>query len=154
MNVAAPADLDAGPAMFRLVRFWSRRWINNASRELTGEMRHVQHIQAVEVVDTLQAAGRDATIAAVAHQLGLDDSGASRIVRAATTAGYLRRGASSEDRRRAAVTVTEHGHVLLAGSRRWQRHAFDQLTADWDCADRDQLAQYLRRLAQQLDLDS
>jgi len=143
----------AGPALFRLVRLGSRRWINRASQELTGEMRHVQHILAIEAVDTAQSRGQDPTVAAVAHQLGLDDSGASRIVRGATDAGYLLRGASRSDRRRASLTLTDRGRELLASSHRWQQRTFEQLTAHWDPQDRTQLAGYLQRLARELDLD-
>jgi hypothetical protein len=37
------ADADGGPALFRMVRFRSRRRTMRASDELTGQMRHVQH---------------------------------------------------------------------------------------------------------------
>jgi DNA-binding MarR family transcriptional regulator len=141
---------NGGPALFRLVRFWSRRWINRASQYVAGELRHVHHILVVEAVGTAEAG--DATVASVAHQLGLDHSGASRMVRDATAAGYLTRATSSHDRRRAALELTERGRDLLDGSHRWQRAAFDQLTADWDERDRRQLTAYLQRLAHQLDL--
>ncbi|MGH3381985.1 MAG: MarR family winged helix-turn-helix transcriptional regulator [Actinoallomurus sp.] len=143
------ADPDGGPALFRLVRFWSRRWINRASEELTGHPSHVPHILAVEAVRTGNAT-EEATVGTVAHQLGLDHSGASRLVREAVTAGYLTRTTSNHDRRRASLQITENGHELLAGSREWQRHAFAELTATWDDHDRRQLAIYLQRLADQL----
>jgi DNA-binding MarR family transcriptional regulator len=147
-----PPITDAGPALFRLVRFWSRRWITRTAAEITGEMRHVQHILAVETVDTARAHADEATVAAVAHQLGLDHSGASRMVRDATTAGYLTRATSPRDRRRTVLTLTPQGEALVASSRQWQRHAFDQLTAGWTDHDRRQLATYLHRLTRQLDL--
>lgn len=144
------ADGDGGPALFRLVRFWSRRWINSASEEQTGETRHVQHILAVEAVDTGNDATEEATVGTVAHQLGLDHSGASRIVKDATKAGYLARASSEYDRRRASLQLTAHGENLLAGSRQWQRRAFDELTVGWDDYDRRQFASYLKRLADEL----
>jgi DNA-binding MarR family transcriptional regulator len=153
---AGPSGADpsgAGPELFRLVRFWSRRWLNRASIELTGEMRHVQHILTVEAVHTAETSLAGATIATVAHQLGLDHSGASRMVRDAATAGYLTRAADPRDHRRAALTLTPQGQALLAGSHQWQRQAFDHLTADWTDHDRRQLATYLHRLTRQLDLD-
>lgn len=137
--------------MFQLVRFWSRRWIYQASTEVTGEMRHIQHILVVEAISTGQASGQ-ATVATVAHQLGIDHSGASRMVSDATAAGYVSRTASQTDRRRASLTLTEQGHALLDGSRRWQRNTFDALTADWSDTDRAQFAGYLHRLARGLDL--
>jgi hypothetical protein len=98
-----PPITDAGPALFRLVRFWSRRWIMRTAAEITGEMRHVQHILAVEAVDIVRAHSDEATVATIAYQLGLDHSGASRMVRDATTADYLTR---ARDRRRTVLTLT------------------------------------------------
>lgn len=138
---------DGGPALFRLVRFWSRRWTTRTSEELTGEMRHVQHILVVEAVDAMRG---EATVNAVAHQLGLDHSGASRMVRDAAAAGYLTREESEEDRRRTVVRLTAEGSDLLTGARQWQQRAFDELTATWDPKDKAQFAGYLRRMAGEL----
>ena len=141
---------DGGPALFRLVRFWSRRWTMRASEELTGQMHHVQHILVVEAVDTTNNGPAEATIGAVAHQLGLDHSGASRMVRDAVATGYLIRAASEHDRRRVCLRLTPKGHDLLTGSRRWQLDVFDELTTTWDQQDRQQLAAYLQRLVDEL----
>lgn len=146
---------DGATALFRLVRFWSRRWIMRASEELTGHLRHVQHILVVEAVDTTDSTAdgpEDATIGTVAHQLGLDHSGASRMVRDAVAAGYLVRASSEHDRRRACLRLTADGRELLAGSRRWQRRVFDELTGEWDQHDRQQFAKYLQRLTGELDI--
>lgn len=153
-------SVDGGPALFRLVRFWSRRWIMRASEELTGQLRHVQHILVVEAVDSAGGADatdrtgespEEATIGTVAHQLGLDHSGASRMVRDAVVAGYLIRAASEQDRRRACLRLTAEGRDLLAGSRGWQRRVFDELTSTWDQHDRQRFATYLQRLTGELD---
>ncbi|HJP77924.1 MAG TPA: MarR family winged helix-turn-helix transcriptional regulator [Pseudonocardiaceae bacterium] len=143
---------EAGPVLFRLVRYWSRRWITRTSTELTGELRHVQHILAVEAVDTGGAGGGEVTVATIAHQLGLDHSGASRMVRDATVAGYLAKGTSPEDRRRASLGLTEAGRELLDGSHQWQRRTFDELTASFSAADRQRFAGYLLRVAAELGL--
>ncbi len=142
--------MNGGPALFRLVRFWSRRWVNRATEELPGELRQVQHIQAVEAVHAADGGAREATVSTVAHQLGLDHSGASRIVRDATAAGYLLRAESEQDRRRAVLLLTPRGEQLLADSHRWQRRVFTELTASWSERDREQFAAYLRRLAGEL----
>lgn len=147
---AAAPGADGGPALFRLVRYWSRRWSAQASHELTGEMRNVAHILAVEAVRSAEGDAGGATVATVAHQLGVDHSGASRIVRDAVAAGYLVRAVSPEDRRRAALRLTGEGRALLAGARDWQRAAFADLTAAWSDADRARFAGYLRRLAGEL----
>jgi len=141
-------DAEAGPALFRLVRFWSRRWVTRTSEELTGEMRHVQHILVVEAVDS--AKDQVVTVATVANHLGLDHSGASRMVSEATKAGYLTRTTSDQDRRQASLHLTGQGRELLAGSHQWQSRKFDELTEDWSPADRRRLAGYLVRLANEI----
>ncbi len=139
---------DGGPALFRLVRFWSRRWVNRAldPGEPDGDMRQVQYIQAVEAV-AARSGAEEATVTTVATQLGLDHSGASRIVRETVAAGYLRRADSAHDRRRVVLELTDRGRDLLAASRDWQRRCFDELTASWDADDRRRFARYLQRLA-------
>jgi DNA-binding MarR family transcriptional regulator len=149
-DAAESGTAEGGPALFRLVRFWSRRWIMRASEELTGQLRHVQHILVVEAVDTTGNGPGEATIGTVAHQLGLDHSGASRMVRDAVAAGYLVRADSEHDRRRACLRLTDSGRDLLTGSRQWQRRVFTELTSTWDQQDREQFSAYLRRLTEEL----
>ncbi|WP_328388697.1 MarR family winged helix-turn-helix transcriptional regulator [Nocardia sp. NBC_00416] len=146
----SPSPSDGGPALFRLVRFWSRRWIQRGADDRSPDMRHAQHVQAVEAVAGAAHAPGEATITAVAHQLGLDHSGASRMVRDATAAGYLSRHESTLDRRRTALHLTPAGENLLTDAHLWQRRVFDQLTEDWPPADRRRFATYLQRLADEL----
>ncbi|WP_258079834.1 MarR family winged helix-turn-helix transcriptional regulator [Nocardia cyriacigeorgica] len=148
-----PADdpADGGPALFRLVRFWSRRWSNQALTrrvwEPKGDLRRVQHIQVVEAVAAALEGNAEAAVTDVAEQLGLDHSGASRMVRDAVAAGYLARVDSIRDRRRSVVRLTVSGHELLTASHDWQRRCYDQLTATWNEHDRRRFAGYLQRLA-------
>jgi DNA-binding MarR family transcriptional regulator len=143
--------VDGGPALFRLVRFWSRRWSNQAftrSNPAPDDDRwRVQHIQVVEAVAAARRTSAETTVTDVAEHLGLDHSGASRMVRDAVAAGYLAREGSAHDRRRVVVRLTNSGHELLAASHDWQRRCFDQLTATWNEHDRRQFAGYLQRLA-------
>ncbi|GAA5137604.1 MarR family winged helix-turn-helix transcriptional regulator [Pseudonocardia adelaidensis] len=141
---------EPGAALFRLVRYWSRRWILQASEELTGEQRRVQDILVLDAVEA--AARRDPEVAVtdVAHQLGIDRSGASRFVTAAVEHGYLERRAAGADARRAVLTPTPAGRELLAGSRAWQEQAYRELTAGWDPEDATRFAGYLRRLESEL----
>ncbi len=48
-----------------------------------------------EAVHSLSERGVAATINAIAHEIGIDQSGASRLVTSATTAGYLADGGIS-----------------------------------------------------------
>jgi DNA-binding MarR family transcriptional regulator len=136
-----------GPELFRLVRFWSRRWASQAAGH-AAEQARVQHVQVVEAVNT-QARGPDeqVSVVAVAHQLGVDRSVASRMITESASAGYVRRDTSAADARRVGVRLTDSGRDLLAASHRWQQQTFDDLVAGWDPADRRRLAQYLHRLA-------
>ncbi len=133
---------EGGPALFRLVRFFARRWITQASM---ASEANVQHILVLEAVN----ASRDGepTINAVAHQLGLDHSGASRMVKQTVAAGYLIRAESEQDRRRTVIRITTAGHDLLDAAHQWQRQKFDELTQTWPDHDRRQFAAYLHRLA-------
>ncbi|MCK2241657.1 MULTISPECIES: MarR family winged helix-turn-helix transcriptional regulator [unclassified Crossiella] len=138
---------DGGPALFRLVRFWSRRWAGLAA----GEQRQVQHVHTLEAVHSAVTGGVEPSVGEIAHRLGLDHSGASRLVRDATAAGYLARAESEVDRRRTVPRLTGSGRKLLTGALDWQREAFGELTADWAEADRQRFAGYLQRLAEQVD---
>ncbi|OZM74630.1 MarR family transcriptional regulator [Amycolatopsis antarctica] len=139
----------AGPALFRLVRFWSRRWAPGVANGVRGEPENVQNVFVVEAVD---GAGHQAevTVADIAHQLGLDRSVASRMVSIAVDAGYVRRGTSEVDARRASLALTETGQRFLADSHAFQQRTFDDMVAGWPEADRHSLARYLRRLATEL----
>jgi len=140
----------AGPALFRLVRFWSRRWIMRAATEVSIDELHVQDILVLDAVDAAARHGAEVSVTDVAYHLGLDHSGASRLVSAATEHGYLHRSPSSVDKRRTALTVTDAGLDLLTSSHAWQNDTYTRLTADWDTHDAAQFAHYLQRLAQDL----
>ena len=131
-----------GPALFRLVRYWSRRWATGT------DAGHVGHVLVLEAVD---AAGGDgpAQIGAVADELGLDRSNASRMLASAVTAGLVTRTIAPDDARRTELAITPAGAKLLAAARAWQERTFAQLVADWPAADARQFAAYLVRLANQ-----
>lgn len=144
------SDTDGGgPELFRLVRYWSRRWAARAADgapEPPGGRVLVQHVQVVEAVDAAGVAGA-AGVPAVADQLGVDRSVASRMIAEAESAGYVRREGAPGDGRRVLVRLTGDGRDLLGAARRWQQSQFDELVAGWPAADRRRLAGYLRRLA-------
>jgi DNA-binding MarR family transcriptional regulator len=137
-----------GPALFRLVRFWSRRWAGQAAAEVVGEQRRLQDIQVVEAVAA--TGGEEVSVADVAHQLGIDRSGASRFVADAVEHGYLRRGSAAADGRRAVLELTPAGRELLDGARAWQERVFGELTGHWPAADADAFARHLQRLADEI----
>src|SRR5437763_768335 len=92
------ADLaGAGPALFR-----PRRWATASAGPATGDAPLVQDILVLEAVDAAARHG-EVSVTDVAHQLGLDRSGASRMVGAAVDHGHLTRTPSADDARRATL---------------------------------------------------
>jgi DNA-binding MarR family transcriptional regulator len=139
---------EGGPALFRLVRFWSRRWARGVAAGAGDTAQHVLTVEAVISSDARGAADPDgATVGDVARRLGLDQSGASRMVAAAAAAGYVERSRATADGRRSVLRLTPAGRALIDSSRRWQRDTFAELTATWEEKDRAQFAGYLQRLA-------
>lgn len=138
----------AGPAVFRLVRFWSRRW----TYATAADSRTPEPVQSVPVVEAVAASRGESevTVADVAYQLGVDRSVASRLVSDAATHGYVRRDASPHDARRADIVLTPDGEALLEGAHAFQQRTFEDLVAEWPAEDRERLAGYLRRLADQV----
>jgi DNA-binding MarR family transcriptional regulator len=134
---------DGGPALFRLVRFWSRRWARGVAA--ADDTSSVPHVLTVEAIDTCGAV--EPAVGDVARQLGLDHSGASRMVAAAVERGYVERARGTGDARRSVLRLTAAGRELIEASHEWQRERFGELTAAWDAQDRARFAAYLDRLA-------
>lgn len=141
---------DGGPALFRLVRYWSRRWPRGAAAHGADDPPTAQHVLVVTTAAALAAEGAAPTVGDLATALGLDQSGASRMVTAAHRDGYLERHRDSADARTTRVRPTPGGLALVAAAEEWQRARFAELTATWSDQDRARFAGYLTRLADQL----
>jgi DNA-binding MarR family transcriptional regulator len=142
--MADPTQASAGPgqALFRLVRFWSRRWTGAGQ---TVELEHARDVMITEAVASLSQ--RDgATVNAVANELGIDQSGASRFIAQAVQRGYLRKAPARQDARQRVLQVTPAGDELLRAAHEWQEGVFANLTAGWTEQDVRQLQGYLERL--------
>ncbi len=135
-----------GPALFRLVRFWSRRWTHTTQRADEAQA-HVGHVQVLEAIDAVREAERSASVGAVADALGLDPSGASRLISAAVAAGYVRKLSAADDARRVNLAVAPKGAGLLRAARAWQQDSFERMVAGWSEKDVARLTAYLERLA-------
>lgn len=133
--------------MFRLVRFWSRRWAGGLAQGATTES-HVAHVLVLEAIDAASSADA-AKIDAVAAELGLDRSNASRLLTAAVSAGLVTKTVSRQDARRTEIAFTHSGAQMLGDARAWQEQKFAELTAEWSAADARRFASYLIRLADQ-----
>lgn len=140
---------DGGPALFRLVRFWSRRWPAGAATYGAGGTGYVGRVLVLEAIDAASGGADPAAIADVALELGLDRSNASRMLADAVDAGLVRKTTSPQDARRTELALTAAGQVLLDAARAWQRETFARLVVDWPPSDARQFAGYLTRLASQ-----
>jgi DNA-binding MarR family transcriptional regulator len=84
-----------------------------------------------EAVHALSQRGTPATVNAIAHDIGIDQSGASRLITSATATGYLAMAASPADGRRREASLTPAGRSMLDQAHRWQEDVFVQLTTGW-----------------------
>ncbi|MGL5825502.1 MAG: MarR family winged helix-turn-helix transcriptional regulator [Phycicoccus sp.] len=142
-------DASAGPALFRLVRFWSRRWAQTG-QETSARQARVHDIAVLDAVDAAARLAPGVTVTEVAHQLGIDRSGASRFIAAAVAHGHLQRRTSHTDARRALLVITPAGAALLRDSHAFQERVFAELTSTWSPTDARRFGGYLRRLADEL----
>jgi DNA-binding MarR family transcriptional regulator len=128
-QVTLPRESGPGPGqvLFEFVRHWSRRApAADHQAALQGRL-----VLVTEAVHSLTRRGIAATVNAVAREIGIDQSGASRLVMSAAGAGYLEMRTSASDGRRRQVTVTSSGHTMLGQAHDWQEQIFDRLTDGW-----------------------
>ncbi|MFG3258997.1 MarR family winged helix-turn-helix transcriptional regulator [Streptomyces sp. NPDC048172] len=116
-----------GETLFAFVRHWSRK--SSGGDPAVAERGRL--VLVTEAVHALELRGAAATVNAVADEIGIDQSGASRLLKSATEAGYLALRTSETDARRRRATVTPSGGALLEHAHAWQEQVFDRLTEGW-----------------------
>lgn len=131
-----------GQVLFAFVRHWSRRPL--ASDHKVAEQGRL--VLVTEAVHSLTQRGIVATVNAVAHEIGIDQSGASRLVKSATEAGYLTMQASDTDGRQRQATLTSFGLTMLDQAHDWQEQVFDRLTEGWSEQQRRNFQQAMTEL--------
>lgn len=130
-----------GRVLFQFVRYWSRRWIGGVAG---AEAERGRDVMVAEAVVALSGTG-GASINDVARELGIDQSGASRMVGQAVERGYLEK-ASAADARRRVVRVTEAGRGLVSQAHAWQEATFAELTSGWTPGEVERFAELMTRL--------
>ena|SRR5215217_2235954 len=116
-----------GQLLFGFVRHWSRRsTAGNASVAEQGRL-----VVVTEAVAALVGRAEPATVNAVADEIGIDQSGASRLIKSAVDAGYVAMTTAPWDGRRREAAVTSIGHTALRQAHAWQERMFDELTEGW-----------------------
>lgn len=131
-----------GPVLFEFVRHWSRRSITSVDRLAEQNGRYSLIIEAVDSITRREPA----TVNSIAAEIGIDQSGSSRLVKDAIIAGYLELKPSISDARKKSVTVSASGTKLLAKARAWQEEVFLKLTADWNDEERSAFYRAMLRL--------
>jgi DNA-binding MarR family transcriptional regulator len=144
------AVLDAAAqAMFRLGRTFGRQPMRDRLMASTGRSVELSRILVVQAVEAAaEQPDGEVTVGVVAEQLGIDPSTASRLVTETIRDGYLSRGSSPTDARRVRLELTDAGRDLSAGSRRYQRAVFDQVTRDWSKQERLEFARLFIRFVE------
>ncbi|MET7401318.1 MarR family winged helix-turn-helix transcriptional regulator [Dactylosporangium sp. NPDC005572] len=136
---------DPGVALFRLIRHWARRAPQRSAMVATGSAKDVPRILVIDAVATAHEHAEFVDVTAVARALGIDHSGASRMVSDAVQAGLLTRSTAAHDTRHAALLLTEQGAALVAAAREWQHMVFEEFTHDWSARDRAEFGRLLVR---------
>lgn len=98
----------------------------------------------VLVVDAVVRGGHS-TVRDVARALHVAPSSASRLVSRAVDARMIRRSASPDDPRAAALAATNAGRRLHAAALRHRHGQLERLLADWSSHERGQFADALGR---------
>lgn len=119
-------DQGPGQALFHFVRHWARRPV---VADAAGEQGRL--VLVCEAVHTLGQRATPATVNAVAHEIGIDQSGASRLIKNAIAAGHLTMAAPPVDGRRREASLSPAGRSMLDQAHRWQEDIFVQLTPGW-----------------------
>lgn len=119
-------DLGPGQVLFHFVRHWSRRPAAADTGDEQGRL-----VLVCEAVHALSLRATPATVNAIANEIGIDQSGASRLIKSATAAAYLVMAAPAADGRRREASLTPASRSMLDQAHRWQEEVFAQLTRGW-----------------------
>lgn len=85
------------------------------------------------------------TVGGVAEEMGVAQPVASRAIAACIADGLLRRVASQHDGRSSLLELTDAGEAARRDYATAQRRTFEEITAEWDDAERLQFARFLTR---------
>ncbi len=132
-----------GQALFAFVRFWSRRWTGAGP---SAESQRGRDVMVVEAVHSLSEQSRPTSVNDLARELGLDQSGVSRMVSRAEQQGFVVRRAPGRIGAASVITNTAAGEKLLRQAHAWQDEVLRTLTADWPAEDVETLMTLMERL--------
>lgn len=119
-----------GDSMAKMRLMVGRRYIGRLAVARVGAGMELSHLDTLVLVRRL-AATQEVTIGALAEQMRIDHSRASRIVAELVKRGQLRRDVSQQDARRTIVTLTETGAAILSKMHEVKRETLTQALSDW-----------------------
>lgn len=107
-------DVDSiARTMTRMRLLIGRRFIGRLAVRKAGDGLELSHIDVISIVRRLGST-MEVTVGAIAGEMRIDPSRASRVVADLVRRGVLQRQASQEDARRTVVTLTEAGLAVVA----------------------------------------
>ena len=118
----------SGQALFAFVRFWSRRWTGVGSGV---DAQRGADVMVLEAVHALAGSGRPTSVNDVAREVGVDQSGASRMIARVERLSLVTRRSTGRVGAASSVTITAAGEELLRQAHAWQDEVARSLTADW-----------------------
>ena len=137
-------SLQAGNALFRLVRTFSRYPMRDQLMERAAQNIDLSRILVAEAVAAAsEKSEREVTVGVVAERLDIEPSTASRLVAETIGAGYLIRMPSLTDNRKIHLQLTDAGRELVTNAHKYQKEVFEYFTRDWPETERQELAQLL-----------
>jgi DNA-binding MarR family transcriptional regulator len=128
-------------ALLRMRRLWSQTMRPDAIAGDDGRRVELSHVLVVDAVARLSPA--EVTVRAIADQLDVDPSTASRLIDSAARAGWVTAHASTDDRRRRVVELTRPGELLQREAGEFRRRYLVDLLASWPSSDRQAFARLL-----------
>jgi DNA-binding MarR family transcriptional regulator len=105
-------------------------------------------VMVVEAVHALSGRRAPVSVNDIAHELGVDQSGASRMVTRAERLNLLTRRAPGSVGERSSIAVAAAGEDLLRRAHVWQDTVFRSLTAGWPDEDVQSLLTLIGRLVE------
>lgn len=103
-------------------------------------------VTVTEAVHSPVGRAESATVNAVAEELGIDQSAASRMLTEAVEAGCLTLARGPRDGRRRTASVTAAGDTQLEQAHAWQEEVFIELTSGWSARRRNDFHQAMADL--------
>jgi DNA-binding MarR family transcriptional regulator len=123
-----------GATMARMRLMIGRRYIGRLAIRKMGSGMELSHLDVISLVNRLSKS-QDVTVGAIAENMHIDHSRASRVAADLVKRGVLMRDVSQEDARRTIVVLTDEGKRLVSEVHDVKHEVLGKALADWPEAD-------------------